>query len=279
MKIYIAMSVFIVVSTLSNAQNSRKLDTIYANDQKNTALFFPRPITQGISGSTQFVFTYNREKQQNFGLLQATPGEESNLLVICGNFIYSYIVKYKKHLNKLNYFITESESIGELTPQVIKNVIEPELQNLTINNGKHYHKNAVFLLSKKPRKPHLIERNQGILLGIENIIFQDSELYFVIQVSNESSLDFDLNFLELSTQTRQRGKKTSVQTLLKQPLFQFNVPAAVKANQTKRFVYVFSKFSLSKDRSAVLEINEKNGARDVALKISHRIINNLDVYR
>jgi hypothetical protein len=276
MKKYIAISIFIVIFALSNAQNSRKLDTIYANDQKNIALFFPLPITQGITGSTQFVFTYNREKQQNFGLLQATPGEESNLLVICGNFIYSYIIKYKKHLNKLNYFISESESIAELAPEVIKKVIEPELHNLSINNGKQYNKSAASLLSKKPRKPHLTERNQGIVLGIENIVFQDSELYMVIQISNESSLDFDLNFLELSTQTRQKGKSISVQTLLKQPHHQFNVPAIIKANQTKRFVYVFSKFSLSTDRRAVLELNEKNGARDVALKISHRFINNPD---
>jgi len=276
MKKYIAISIFIVIFALSNAQNSRKLDTIYANDQKNIALFFPLPITQGITGSTQFVFTYNREKQQNFGLLQATPGEESNLLVICGNFIYSYIIKYKKHLKKLNYFISESESIGELAPEVIKKVIEPELHNLSINNGKQYNKSAALLLSEKPRKPHLKERNQGIVLGIENIVFQDSELYMVIQISNESSLDFDLNFLELSTQTRQKGKSISVQTLLKQPHHQFNVPAMVKANQTKRFVYVFSKFSLSTDRRAVLELNEKNGARDVALKISHRFINNPD---
>lgn len=58
------------------------LDTIYANDQKNVALFFPDPIRQGITGSENFVFTYNREHQQHLGLLQATPGNESNLLVI-----------------------------------------------------------------------------------------------------------------------------------------------------------------------------------------------------
>ncbi|WP_405199329.1 DUF4138 domain-containing protein [Christiangramia sp. LLG6405-1] len=276
MKKYIAISVFIVVSALSNAQNRRKLDTIYANDQKNTALFFPQPITQGITGSTQFVFTYNREKQQNFGLLQATPGEESNLLVICGNSIYSYIVKYKKQLSRLNYFITESESIGNLksTSPISKEQSEPK-KNVT-NKENHYKKYAAFLLSKKQRKSSLNKRNQGVVLSIENIVFNTSELYFVIQVSNESSLDFDLNFLNLSIQTRQRGKRTSVQTLLEQPILQYNVPALIKADDTKRFVYVFSKFSISKDQKAVLELNEKNGARNVALKISHRSINNPD---
>jgi len=276
MKKYIAISVLIVVSALSNAQKSRKLDTIYANDQKNTALFFPKPITQGITGSTQFVFTYNREKQQNFGLLQATSGEESNLLVICGNSIYSYIVKYKKQLSRLNYFITESESIGNLKSTAPISTEQPESRKDVTNKEKHYKKYAAFLLSKKQRKSWLKEKNQGVVLSIENIVFNASELYFVIQVSNESSLDFDLNFLNLSIQTRQRGKRTSVQTLLEQPIIQYNVPAKVKADDTKRFVYVFSKFSISKDQKAILELNEKNGARNVALKISHRSINNPD---
>ena len=87
---------------LCSAQTTEQqspLDTIYANDEKNVALFFPDPIRQGITGSDNFVFTYNREKQQYFGLLQAKPGKESNLLVINQNgSIFSYIVRYKEQL-------------------------------------------------------------------------------------------------------------------------------------------------------------------------------------
>src|SRR5690606_24170215 len=81
------------------AQNKISLDTIFANDQKNVSLFFPNPIRQGIVGSDDFVFTYNREKEQYFGLLQAKPGKESNLLIINANgSIFSYIVRYKEQL-------------------------------------------------------------------------------------------------------------------------------------------------------------------------------------
>ena len=93
-------------SAQATAQSTIVLDTIYANDTKNVALFFPEPIRQGITGSDNFVFTYNREKEQYFGLLQAKPGKESNLLVVNRNgSIFSYIVRYKKQLSKLNYFI------------------------------------------------------------------------------------------------------------------------------------------------------------------------------
>src|SRR5690606_5862133 len=86
-------------------QAQKPLDTIYANDKKNVALFFPESIVQGITGASHFVFSYNREKEQYFGLLQAQPGEESNLLVVTdGGAVYSYILKYADTLPELNYF-------------------------------------------------------------------------------------------------------------------------------------------------------------------------------
>ena len=80
-------------------------------------MFFPNPIRQGITGANHFVFTYNQEKEQYFGLLQAKPGDESNLLIVTSNGkVYSYILKYAEKLPKLNYFIPEASSIGNEKP-------------------------------------------------------------------------------------------------------------------------------------------------------------------
>jgi len=82
MKNSILLGSLILASFFLEAQNTSSLDTIFANDQKNVALFFPNPIRQGITGTDNFVFTYNREKEQYFGLLQAKAGKASNLLII-----------------------------------------------------------------------------------------------------------------------------------------------------------------------------------------------------
>ena len=125
MKTYIAL-LFLTHSILTAAQ--QPLDTIYANEHKNVTLFFSNPIRQGITGADHFIFSYNMEKQQYFGLLQATPGTESNLLTITDDGqVYSYILKYAQKLNKLNYFIFEKESIGNEKPKEIiqKLVVKP----------------------------------------------------------------------------------------------------------------------------------------------------------
>ncbi len=271
----IIVLVFISAFAKVNAQTTHLLDTIYANDTKNVALFFPEPIRQGITGSDNFVFTYNREKEQYFGLLQAKPGKESNLLVINRNgSIFSYIVRYKSQLSKLNYFIPLSNSIGNERPIAKDSVLVESSEELVDNSTYYYQKFCSYLLERKQRIGRIKKRNEGIILNVENIVFDKDELYFVIEIENTSTLDYDLNFLNLSIETRQKGKRKSLQRLYKEPIYKHNLPSKIKENETARFVYVLPKFSLSDDRRAILELNEKDGERNIEMKLSHRYINN-----
>lgn len=277
MKKYIIISSLIIVFALANAnaQTTHAIDTIYANDSKNVALFFPEPIRQGITGSENFVFTYNREKEQYFGLLQAKPGKESNLLVINRNgSIFSYIVRYKTLLSKLNYFIPMANSIGNEKPKVANSIqTEPSKKSID-NNTYYYQKFCAYLLDRRQYLGRYIRRNDGVILRLENIVFDKEELYFVIQIRNNSTLDYDLNFLNLSIETRQKGKKKSLQRLYQKPIFKHHLPSKIVVNETVRFIYVMPKFSLSNDRMVILELNEKDGERNIDMKISHKYINN-----
>ena len=262
-------------SAFAKAQQPLALDTIYANEHKNVALFFPEPIRQGITGADNFVFTYNREKEQYFGLLQATSGKESNLLVVNRDgSIFSYIVRYKKSLEKLNYFVPESSSIGneKLLPK--KDSLTQQDETKIDNRLYYYQKFSSYLLNRKQRIGRIKKRNKSIVLSVENIVFDKKELYFVIQIENKSTLDYDLNFLNLSIETRQKGKRKSLQTLPQKAIYKHSLPSKVAEGEMVRLVYVLPKFSLSDDRRAVLELNEKDGERNIELNISHRFINN-----
>tara|TARA_R110000823_G_scaffold38655_4_gene103950 strand:- start:9435 stop:10268 length:834 start_codon:yes stop_codon:yes gene_type:complete len=275
MKNYLFISVFILVSTFTKAQNILALDTIYANDQKNVALFFPEPIRQGITGSDNFVFTYNRENEQYLGLLQAKPGRESNLLVVNRDgSVFSYIIKYRERLSKLNYFIPMSSSIGNERPAASDSIKVAKSEPHIENREQYYKRFCSYLLDGKQRISRLKKRKEGIVLSVKNIVFDKDELYFVIQIKNNSSLDYDLNFLNLSIETRQKGKKKSLQKLYQKPHFRYNVPSRIAENETVRLVYILPKFSLSNERRIVLELNERNGERNLKLNVSHRVINN-----
>ncbi len=257
------------------SQSTQILDTIYANDTKNVALFFPEPIRQGITGSDNYVFTYNREKEQYFGLLQAKPGKESNLLVINKNgLIFSYIVKYKKQLSKLNYFISATDSIGNVRP--VTNTLEEATTRIALANASslYFERFSNYLLAKKQRIGSIRKRSERISLRVENIVFDKEQLYFIIEIDNRSTLDYDVNFLKLFVDTRQKGKKKSLQRIYLEPVHKHKLPERVTAGKAKRLVYVMPKFSIADDRRVVLELNEHKGERNIKLKVSHRYINN-----
>ena len=272
MKTYIII-LFVLCTDQIIAQ--QPLDTIYANDTKNVALFFPQPIRQGITGADNFVFTYNRDKEQYFGLLQAQPGKESNLLVVNSNgAIFSYIVRYKRQLSKLNYFIPLSNSIGNERPIVIDSIETKTSEKSIDTRAYYYHKFCSYLINRKQRINRIKKQYEGIVMSVENIVFDKDELYFVLQIENNSTLDYDLNFLNLSIETRQKGKRKSLQRLYQKPIYMQNLPSKIAEGQTIKFVYVLPKYSISGDRRAVLELNEKNGERNIELNVSHRYINN-----
>ena len=276
MKNSIIITVLVFTSAFAkvNAQTAQLLDTIYANDTKNVALFFHEPIRQGISGSENFIFTYNRDKEQYFGLLQAKPGKESNLLVVSRDgSIFSFILKYRKALSKLNYFIPISSRIGNEKPLVkdIKN--ESRIEDSIDPDTYYYNKFSSYLLRKEQRIGSLQKRRERIILSVENIVFDKDELYFVIRIENKSSLDYDVNFLNLYLETRRKGKKKSLQSLQQEPIFKYKLPSRIGEDDVARFVYVMPKFSIDKDRRLVLELNEKRGERNIELKLSHHYIN------
>jgi hypothetical protein len=285
MKKYSFISGFLVIATFTNlaAQEiiAKKpvLDTIYANDHKNVALFFPEPIRQGITGSENFVFTYNREMQQHLGLLQATPGKESNLLII-GNSgsIFSYIIKYSDQLEKLNYFIPGSKSIGNEIPKISGKNSDTDENPAGIsemeNRLTYYQNFSSHLLKSNQRIGGIKKRNEGINLKLENIVFDREELYFVIEIKNTSPIDYELNFLNLSVETRKNGKKKSIQKLVLEPVFKYNLPGNIPVGKTARFVYVLPKFSIAGDKIVVIDLKELNGERDIKLKLKQKIINN-----
>ena len=172
MKTYLLISAILLTGIQLYSQKAERLDTIFANEHKNVALFFPQPISQGITGASHFVFSHNRERQQYFGLLQAKPGTESNLLVIdAGGSVYSYILKYRKDLSRLNYFIQGTERIGNAKPDRPGPAKKVEPKRNQFDRETHYRNFCFYLLNKKERIGRVKKRNQGIILSVENIVF------------------------------------------------------------------------------------------------------------
>jgi len=274
----ILLSLLSIFSTLSNyGQRSKPIDTLYANNTNTVSLFFSKPIRQGIVGKSHFIFSYNKEKEQYLGLLQASPGASSNLLVITNDGqIYSYILKYAKKLSKLNYFITEEESIGNEIPtekkeKAIKNVSNIDKRKKETEMGL-YDKNCASFFKNTRRPLNISKQKYQIKLSINNIVYDNDALYYLVEIQNNSKMDYEVNYLRFFTKNESGLKRKSIQKLQINPVYEYLNPKRIKANSKTEFVIVLSKFSIDNQKNILVELNELQGERNLELKLPNRSI-------
>lgn len=266
--------VVIIALVWGGALEAKELDTIYANEKMNTALFFPEKIRQGIVGNSNFIFTFNREDGQTLGLLKATKGENSNLLVITtdGN-IYSYIISYAENLDVLNHFIELSERIGNekrdkpsvtKTPVSVENRVEARKEITPETIGSTLSNNCQKLL-QLPERKNITKRKKGVTLAIKNMVYEKDLVYLQMEIKNTSGIDFEVDALEIFKVNGNRNKKSSYQELQINSLHRHNLPEIVKNGAVDRFIYVLPKFTFSDDEKLMIRLLERKGSRSLAL--------------
>lgn len=259
----------IISGGLCSAQNQMVYDTIYANNYNNTALFFPSEVTRGIVGATNFTFSYNLDMPQSFGLLKASPGKHSNLLVLTEDgSIYSYILSYREKLPVYNYFISTEKSIGNLFKNdslalSIHKKIKDEVyvKNGSISRKETYYRNLCSFYLRSSSGNIETEREQGIKLRVEEIHYHRNEAYFIFSLENNSQINFEISYLKLYLIRGNKKRNASYQKLKKVPVFLYRVPKKVLPGQKQRFVLVFEKFTMGDNGRIGVELREKNGSR------------------
>ncbi|SFS84186.1 protein of unknown function [Zhouia amylolytica] len=238
------------------------LDTIYANEHKNVALFFPKSIGQGITGAPNFVFSYNKEQPQHLGLLQARPGKESNLLVVTADHkVFSYILKYKESLPQLNYFVSGDQSIGSMIPQTPLDINKVDLDSMERQEA-YYKKFCTYLLKRKP-KTMASKSRKGIRLQLQKVVYYGVQTYLVMELTNTSGITFDVKYLKVFRVQGNKKRKSSYQRVAIKPIYKYKVPDRILNGWTYRLVYVLPKFVLGDYEKLCIEVRERNGNRKV----------------
>jgi len=262
---------FAMMVSISFAQEPQQLDTIYANEKMNLALFFPTNIRQGIVGANNYVFSYNRERAQPLGLLKATKGNQSNLLVITTDGkVYSYIIAYSENLPEKNRFVSFSESIGhehQREPLVVRDTIKSD-SNLVVRKQypETFLKKSSSAILEQPERKNIYKRKQDISLAIKNMVYYEDLVFIQFEIKNESGIDFDIDYLKLALVIGNGKRKASYQSVPLIPNYVHKMPKKTRHAETSRFVYVIPKFTLGDNEKLELCLKELKGNRELILR-------------
>lgn len=306
MKIFQILVFFCITSY---AQTGDK-QVIYATASKNVNVFFQSPITTAIVGSDTFSFGFNKEDKSTYGILKAIAGQESNLLITTDNGnIFSFIIRYKKDITELNYFIDDSLAIGNTKENLKKSIKKEANENLseidvidnvskavTVNDYEKNQKGTIKITkpqgiyetnpeeyyktySKKEIEKEryflrFYQSSSKVFLRLKNISYDRDELYFTVIIDNNSSLDYDVEDLSFFITAKNNSRKTSTQRIAYEPIYVYEPPERIEAYSSKEIVYVFKKFSINSQKVLLVSLSEFKGERNINLEIPNSNINN-----
>lgn len=247
-----------------------QLRTIYCNENQNVVLIMPANIEQAVSGSENFVFSYDKRASDSLGLLQGKPGLESNLLIRTGDGgIYSYLLKYQDTLSRFNYFITTKERINPHKEESLEPKKDHEKlvsKSAMAHKEKYFQKFSKYFL-KTSNKRLKIERKHGLKLEVKSIKHYQDHVYVVYSIENNSKIDFEINNLQLYKEQGKKSRRSSYQKIAIDPVNTYRFQEKIHKGERLEFVITYPKFTIGQNEKLKIEITEKKGNRYLSITI------------
>ncbi len=97
------------------------------------------------------------------------------------------------------------------------------------------------------------------------MVYDASEMYLVIEIRNNSGINFEIDYIEVYRANGNRNKKASHQKIPLTVLYKYRMPCSIMPGHRQRFIYVLPKYVLGADEKFVVELKELNGGRKVKL--------------
>ena len=88
----------------------------------------------------------------------------------------------------------------------------------------------------------------------------------MVEISNRSGIDFEVDFLKVYTANGNKKRKASYQRLEQNVLYRHKMANVIKNGHSQKFVLVVPKFVLGNNEKLELELNELKGSRKIIVK-------------
>jgi conjugative transposon TraN protein len=187
---------------------------------------------------------------------------ETNLAVITsdGSF-YNFNVRYADEPLKLSVEMKDFMHDGEAVNRP-HNAMEIYLTELANESPK-----LVNLINRSIHKndrryiKHIGSKRFGIQYLLKGIFTHNSLLYLHTQITNESNVPFEVDFVRMKIVDKKVVKRTAIQETVIYPIRAYNYVRTVKGKRTECTVFAIDRITIPDDKQLIIELFEKNGGR------------------
>lgn len=254
---------FLAITTNGFSQiiTNDSLDITYS---KTTSLVFPFSI-KGVDRGSKDVLTQKAKGVENVLQLKAARRSfpETNVTIITadGN-LHHFTVNYSDNPRTLCILKNQSKTI-ERRLIFTDGINDEELSN--ISKG---------ILSKHTRGSIRKDTKFKLKILLKGIYVKQGIIFYKVQISNKSNLDYDISALRFYVRDKQKVKRTATQEIEVYPVFTTAGAETVKGKSSVDVVYALRKFTIPDAKVLEIDLFEKDGGRNLKLKISNSVILN-----
>lgn len=260
MKKIIIYLVLLFFSSILKAQEIKSYN-LQVTFNQTVHILFPAPIKYVDLGSLDLI-AQKVEASENVLKIKAAIENfaETNMTVICsdGTF-YSFKVTYTKTLTKLNITITNeifTTNLGNVSTRQVEMIMKSIYQQNRFD---------IKYLGSKLFSVQMLVKS----------IYVHEDLYFIhIYIKNTSNIALNIDFVRFRVSDKKLVKRTAMQEIYIEPITTFNEQTRVNAHSSIRMVYVLPKFTIINDKILVIEMYEKDGARNQFIQIENQDFEN-----
>lgn len=215
---------------------------------KTTSLIFPFAIKH-VDRGTKDILVQAVKEADNILLVKAATNNlsETNLSVITSDgSVYSFAICYGNP--------------------------ESWIYHLPIQSGAAISAYANGILDNPKTMYGIKDKSWDMLAEISGIYIKEKEIYYQLNLENQSPIDYDIDFLRFYIRDQKKGKRTATQENELTPLYIAGNTKQVRANDRSVIVVALEKFTIPDAKYLIIQIGEKNGGRHLLMKVNNKKI-------
>jgi conjugative transposon TraN protein len=269
--VFLESIVLLLIALQSLAQNedysfipSAHLSITY---NKTTNLIFPFSV-QSIDRGSKDILVQQPKGTQNVVQIKADKPDftQTNLSIITiDGKLYSFTVDYTAQPSQLNIII------GKQNLSTSDSTFKHAVMLSSGNNEVLMQAVAQKFLSAKDVPGKKNKHNQ-MELRLNGIYINHDILYFRLQLKNKSNLSYDLDAITFILKDSQKSKRAATQEIELQPIYNYGSFKTVQGKSSASCIIALPKFTLPDAKYLSVQVLEKNGGRDLHLRLGNRHI-------
>lgn len=261
-------------------------DTIEITQFKTTQIIFKNNISFVEPGTGDLQVKY--KMIDNILILQSMVPESdfinTNLFIKTDDNVYNPIIKYSKSPRRqtiaeesLRTALSNSQSntTYKLTDKNTNSVVLNKTENKDKNQANVQSRdlplfNKIVSLNDAYKPSRAYETGVWFRFYAHYIV--KDKFYFKLELENTTELDYNIEHIFFSIKNRRKKNATVTQREINYTKA-LNDVKVVPAKSKQYIIYEFNSFSINKDEEVMIELKEKNGARNFVFGIPYFIIN------